>query len=133
MVKPRRDLDLAHEPVGTERRGELGLEHLDGHFPFVLEIFREVDRRHPARTQLPLDAIAVGKRSRQTPQRVIHCRLFPRGSRLNQFVTITGWFVVVCPDPVAISSRNRSGPSAAASSGRTTLMATLRCLRSSAR
>ena len=29
MLQRRRRLDLLHEPLGAEHRGELGLEHLD--------------------------------------------------------------------------------------------------------
>jgi hypothetical protein len=55
-------LDLAEKPLGADDRGKLGPEHLDGDLPIVLEILREIHGRHAARTQLPLDPIAVGER-----------------------------------------------------------------------
>jgi len=40
--------NLLNEPFGAEHRGELGLEHLDRHLAFVLEVFRQVDGGHAA-------------------------------------------------------------------------------------
>ena len=55
------DLDLAQEPLGPERRGQLGAQHLDGDQSVVLAVAGEVDRRHPPVPQLTLDREAVGK------------------------------------------------------------------------
>ena len=62
MVQPRRDLDLAQEALGTERRGQLGPQHLDRHDPAMLDVVREVDRRHAPAPQLTLDRIATRER-----------------------------------------------------------------------
>ena len=49
MLELCRDPDLAQEPLGADRGGELGLEHLDGDRPVVLEIVGQIDGGHPAR------------------------------------------------------------------------------------
>ena len=56
-----RDLDLAEEPVGTERRAELGLKHLQSHPAAMLQIFGEVDGSHAAATELALDPVATAQ------------------------------------------------------------------------
>jgi hypothetical protein len=39
-------LDLALEPIGPERGGDFGEQHLQGHRPVVLEVLRQIDRGH---------------------------------------------------------------------------------------
>jgi hypothetical protein len=53
-------LDLAQEPLGADDRGEFGPQHLDGDLLPVLEVVREIHRRHAPGTQLALEAVAVG-------------------------------------------------------------------------
>ena len=65
MRQAGRDLDLADEPVVPERRGELGPENLEGDLALVLDVLRQVDGRHAALTEFPLDHIAVGDRDLQ--------------------------------------------------------------------
>ena len=62
MVEPRRDLDLAQEALRTDRRGQFGSQHFDRHEPMMLDVVREVDRRHAAVPQLALDRIATSER-----------------------------------------------------------------------
>ena len=38
MLEPRGEADLALEPVGPERGGQLGVEHLERHRPVVPEV-----------------------------------------------------------------------------------------------
>jgi hypothetical protein len=57
MGERRRDPDLAGEPVGTQRGGELGPEHLDGHLALVPEVLGQVDRGHATPAQLALERI----------------------------------------------------------------------------
>ena len=64
--------DLAHEPVGPDHRGQLGAQDLDRDLAVVLEIVGEVDRGHAALAQLPLDAVAVGERSRKRRDSISH-------------------------------------------------------------
>ena len=61
MVEAGGDGDLAEEPLGTERRGKLRAQHLDGDGPVVPLIMREIDRRHPAATELPIDAVPTSQ------------------------------------------------------------------------
>ena len=53
--------DLAQEALGPEGVGQRGAEHLHGYLALVLEVVREIDRGHPARPELTLDAVAVGE------------------------------------------------------------------------
>jgi hypothetical protein len=55
-------LDLVQEPLGADQGRELRPQHLDGDLAVVLEIVGQVDRGHPARTQLALDPVAVTER-----------------------------------------------------------------------
>src|SRR5258708_32547986 len=66
MVEPRRDLDLGEEPVRAEHRAQLGPQHLERDLALVLEVLGEVDRRHAARAELALDAVAVAQSGRET-------------------------------------------------------------------
>ena len=50
-----RERDLAPEPLRAERRGELRVKNLESDRPAVLGIVGEVDRRHPAASEDPLD------------------------------------------------------------------------------
>ncbi len=61
MLERRGRRDLLHEPIGAENGRELRLEQLEGDFSFVTEIFAEIDRRHPALTEMALDAVASGE------------------------------------------------------------------------
>ena len=54
-------LDLLDEPVGTEHRGQLGPEHLDGDLAVVLEVGGQIDGGHAPLAQLPFEAVAVGQ------------------------------------------------------------------------
>ena len=63
MRQVGRDLDLAEEPLGPERGGEVGPENLQGHLAVMPHIFGQVDRGHPALTKLTLDGIAAGEGS----------------------------------------------------------------------
>src|SRR5688572_9747529 len=74
MVQPRGELDLAQEPVSTERVAQRGVEHLECYTTFVLDVVGEVYRRHSAAAQLSVDCIARRKRSLQLSQSVFcHC------------------------------------------------------------
>ncbi len=59
MLEVGRRLDLGQEPLGTDYRCEFGLEDLERDFPLVLQVVREIDRRHPALTEFGLDAVAA--------------------------------------------------------------------------
>ena len=59
VVEAGGDPDLVEEPLGTEHGGQLGPQHLERDLAVVLEILGEIDRGHPALTQLALDPVAV--------------------------------------------------------------------------
>ncbi len=51
----------ARKPLGTEYRGELRPQHLERHLAAMPDVLRQVDGGHPAVTEFPLDAVAVGE------------------------------------------------------------------------
>jgi len=55
MRQVRRRLDLGEESLGCEFR----LQHLQRDFALVLQVIREIHRRHPAVTEFGLDAVAA--------------------------------------------------------------------------
>ena len=76
MLEPGGDLDLAMEPLGAQRGGEFLAQHLQRDLAVVLQVLGEIDRGHPARTQLPLDRVAVSERVLQP------CEWIRQGRRL---------------------------------------------------
>ena len=48
MTQPRHDIDLAHETIRSERRGEFRTKHLDRDFALMLDVLAEVDGGHTA-------------------------------------------------------------------------------------
>ncbi len=59
VVEPGRDLDLPEKPLGSEGGGQLGMQDLERDEPVVLDVAGQVDGRHPAATELPLEGVAV--------------------------------------------------------------------------
>ena len=51
MLQLRRRLDLGEKALGAERRGEVGVQHLDRDVAVVPEVVREIDGRHAAGAQ----------------------------------------------------------------------------------
>jgi hypothetical protein len=51
--------------LGAERMGQLLVQDLEGDWPIVLEIAREVDRSHAAPAELALERVAVGQSGRE--------------------------------------------------------------------
>jgi len=66
MLQAGGGLDLHHEAVGTQYRGELRLRHLERDSSVVLHVVGEVDRRHPARAEVSFDPVATGERDGET-------------------------------------------------------------------
>ena len=95
MVELGGDGDLAEEPLGAERVGELGVEDLDRHRAVVLEIVREVDGGHAALAQLPLDAVAVRQCLGKTTGCVRHLRV--QGSHVRSTEAVKGELNVCAP------------------------------------
>ncbi len=48
---------------------EFGIQHLERDVAAVTPVARQIDRRHPAATDLSLDDVTVGKSCRQTVRR----------------------------------------------------------------
>ena len=72
------DLDLAQEPVGPDRSGQLRPEDLDGDLAAVPEVLGEEHRGHAAFAEQPLDVVAVAEGRAKMFQNVSHLR--PRDS-----------------------------------------------------
>jgi len=62
VLESRGEPDLPLEPVGAQVGSEIGVEDLEGDWPVVAEIARQVDRGHAAAAELPLDRIPVQQR-----------------------------------------------------------------------
>jgi hypothetical protein len=62
MDEPGRDLDLAQEPLRSQRRAKLGLQDFDGDGAPVLQIPGAIHGRHAAAADLALDGVAVCQR-----------------------------------------------------------------------
>ena len=61
MVQVGGGRDLAQKALWAEGVDQLRPENFHGYLALVLEIVREVDRGHPARTELALKTVAVGE------------------------------------------------------------------------
>ena len=70
MLQLRRRLDLGQESLGADGHRELRPQHLDGDGTVVPDVARQIDRRHAAGPDLPLDVIAIGERPVQPRNRV---------------------------------------------------------------
>src|SRR5512146_3009569 len=62
MLQPSGEFDLPMKSVGAERGCQIRMEHLQRHRAIVLQVVGEVDRGHPAATQLALDAVPLRER-----------------------------------------------------------------------
>ena len=70
VLELRREPDLAQEPLGAEEGGKFRAEHLDCDQAVVLQIASEIDRGHPAATELALDTVAAGQRRLEAVQQL---------------------------------------------------------------
>jgi hypothetical protein len=68
MVETSGELDLAEKPLRAQRGSELGMEHLERHGPFVLEITSQINRGHATTPELALERVAVGQGSLEAIQ-----------------------------------------------------------------
>ena len=60
MLQFCEDANLSQEAELTRLRGRIGVEDLEGDFPIVPEVSREVDRRESALSDFALDLVAPG-------------------------------------------------------------------------
>ncbi len=94
MIEPGRQVDLAHEPIGTELQGQLRAEHLDGDPAVVSYVVREVDGGHATLAELELDRIAAGESRLEAkkhggPLKV--CRIYRARRRLPPCASASTW------------------------------------------
>jgi hypothetical protein len=59
VLQVGRELDLGQEPFGADHGGQLGTQHLEGDAAVVPHVLSEVDGRHAAGPDLPVETIAV--------------------------------------------------------------------------
>jgi hypothetical protein len=52
-------LDLALEALGTERVGQLGVQHLERHRTLVTEVVGQKDRGHATPPKLALETVSI--------------------------------------------------------------------------
>ena len=71
MLKVGHGLDFDQEPLGADHSGELGAQHFDCDLAVVTEVMGEIDRGHPARCYLFIEAIAVGERGLNRREEVL--------------------------------------------------------------
>ena len=72
MLQPGGEPDLALEALGAERRGQLGMEHLERDRTVVPEVAGEIDRGHAAAAELALEHVAGGQRCLELLPQVAH-------------------------------------------------------------
>ena len=66
------ELDLGQEALRADHCRELGAKHLERHPPIVPEVLGQVHRRHPARADLAVETVAVGKRGLKPAEQLRH-------------------------------------------------------------
>src|SRR5439155_26556172 len=91
MCEPGHDLDLAQEPIGSDRRRDVAVEDLDRDLPAMLEVVREEDRRHSAAPQLAVEAIALGQSPREVFGSVGRHRVTLPQERRNEWGSRNGY------------------------------------------
>ena len=78
MLQLGDDVDLAREPIGPHRGGELRAEDLESDLAAVLEVMGEIDRGHPAHADLALDAVTRTEGGGNAFQLIGHRVAIPR-------------------------------------------------------
>jgi hypothetical protein len=68
VLQPGGDLDFAQEAFGAEGGREVGSQDFDRDLPVVSQVFGDVDGRHAADAEFPLDAVPTGQCSVQAPE-----------------------------------------------------------------
>ena len=65
MHHPRDDLNFLEEPVGADRAGDVGTQHLEGNFALVLAVVRHVHGCHAAATEDAAKVVALADGARE--------------------------------------------------------------------
>ena len=66
------DADLGEKPLDAHDRGKLWVENLQRDVSVVLEVAREIDRRHASSADLALDCVAIGERMKELVSQLWH-------------------------------------------------------------
>src|ERR1019366_10763861 len=107
MTEFRGELDLAEKSVAAERLCELRFQDLECDVAIVLQVVREVDRRHAAGAELALDGVSAGKSGVEAVR--LRAHFFPAvlatSSRIQLCTTI------ISTSPPARRSMRNSEPS----------------------
>ena len=59
MIQARGELDLAQESLRTERRGDVGMKHLERDESFMFRILRQIHSCHSAAAKLAVDGVCI--------------------------------------------------------------------------
>jgi hypothetical protein len=78
--EPRRDVDLAPEPLRAERHAEVGVQHLDRDLQAGTSVEGKVHRRHAAAAELAFEHVAVAEHDLSCGERCRHRAVSPRAS-----------------------------------------------------
>ena len=62
MIQSCREPDLTQKPLRSERRREIGMQHLERDDAIVLDVLRQIHCRHSAAAELAIDYVALGER-----------------------------------------------------------------------
>jgi hypothetical protein len=79
VLKAADHLYFALKPLGTERVGQLGMQHLERHAALVPEVMGKKHRRHAAPAKLAIEPVAVGQAMLDLLAEVCHVGLRGRG------------------------------------------------------
>ena len=72
MLQARRQLDLAQKPLTSQRERDLGAQRFQRDEALMFDVAREIDQRHAAAAQLPIDDVMIGERCVQFCKRISH-------------------------------------------------------------
>ncbi len=75
MLQVGGDAYLADKSFVSQHRRQFGMDHLDGDLAIVLQVLRQLDRRHAAATELPLDPVVAGKRGLEPGKDIGHAMI----------------------------------------------------------
>ena len=108
MLQTGGDVDLGKKSFSTQHSSELWMDDLDSDLAMMTKIFREIDGRHAALSQLSFNCVFVGQRDRETIQRVSHfcaSRAIRALISSSQFSTtmarvssLEDWSIMNCPE-----------------------------------
>jgi len=72
VLQPGGEADLALESLRPQRRGQLGVEHLERHRPVVPKVLGQVNDGHAPAAELALDLVAIPQSRAEVHQGIRH-------------------------------------------------------------